>query len=351
MDKMLSVQITKNYPEFSLHATIDVMKGEFFSLVGPSGCGKTTLLRLIAGLERPDSGEIWLNGKEITHLPPAKRRIGLVFQDLALFPHLTVTGNIEYGLKVKRLSPVQRKKRVAELLHLFELEQLAGREVNQLSGGERQRVALARALSPQPHILLMDEPFSALDYGLRQRLRRELKDLQRRLGLTIIFVTHQQEEALSLSDRLAVMRNGRIIQTGTAREVYDNPEDPFIAEFLGEANFLPCLVEKRKGHEVRVVLENGEFFLITAKDNPPSGKSWLVIKPEDLRLNPPEPPFFTGKIKHLEYLGFAYRLLVQVGPQTIRVLTGKNITGLEEGERVKLGFSYQALRFFPRNIE
>lgn len=191
-DKALSMEIEKSYPKFRIEASIDVNQGEFFSLVGPSGCGKTTLLRLIVGLEEPDRGRIFLNGRDITDLPSAKRRIGLVFQEYALFPHLTVAGNIEYGLRVAKIPEDERKERLREMLALFALEETADRGVGQLSGGERQRVALARALAPQPLLLLLDEPFSALDYSLRQRLRRELKALQKRLGFTVIFVTHQQ---------------------------------------------------------------------------------------------------------------------------------------------------------------
>ena len=219
----LRIDVTKDFPEFRLTANLTVAEGEFFSLVGPSGCGKTTLLRLISGLLQPDHGRIILNGRDLTAVPVAERRIGFVFQDYALFPHLTVGENIEYGLKVRRLPAARRRERVRAMLAVFEITALADRRVQELSGGERQRVALARALAPEPFLLLLDEPFAALDYGLRRRLRRELKELQSRLGFTAIFVTHHQEEALSLSERLAVMQAGRILQVGTATEVYTNP--------------------------------------------------------------------------------------------------------------------------------
>src|SRR5690554_4337900 len=289
-NKLLRLRVEKVYPEFRMKIDLQVSRGEIFSLVGPSGCGKTTLLRLISGLEEPDHGEIILNGKDITALPPAQRRVGLVFQDYALFPHLTVAGNIEYGLKVQHLPAPARRQRLAELLALFSLEGLAHRQIQHLSGGEKQRVALARALAPKPLLLLLDEPFSALDYSLRQRLRQELKKLQAKLGFTAIFVTHQQEEALSFGGRLGVMENGRLVQTGTAEEVYENPATPFVAGFLGEANLLPCSVEWEEGR-ARIRLDGNDCFELplTEEFQPagfPAGKYLLMLRPEDLSPDP-----------------------------------------------------------------
>jgi ABC-type Fe3+/spermidine/putrescine transport system ATPase subunit len=363
-DELLRLEIKKTYPEFQMEVALKVNRGEIFSLVGPSGCGKTTLLRLIAGLEEPDHGTIILDGREITSLPPAQRRVGLVFQDYALFPHLTVAGNIEYGLKVQRLPAPARRQRLTGLLALFGLEGLAHRQIQHLSGGEKQRVALARALAPEPLLLLLDEPFSALDYSLRQRLRQELKRLQLKLGFTAIFVTHQQEEALSFGGRLGVMENGRLVQAGTAEEVYENPATPFVASFLGEANLLPCSVEEKEGRaQVRLEgLEGAESLEKDLKDPGdqdndcftlplpaefPPGKYLLMLRPEDLAPGQALAGRVTGKIETLEYLGSGYRLEVRCGAVVIRAFLAKKHRDLREGDRISLGFDPRQVRLFP----
>lgn len=344
--EQLCLEIKKAYPEFRMEVALQVNRGEIFSLVGPSGCGKTTLLRLIAGLEQPDHGVIILDGREITNLPPAQRRVGLVFQDYALFPHLTVAGNIEYGLKVQHLPAPARRQRLAELLALFSLEGLAHRQIQHLSGGEKQRVALARALAPKPLLLLLDEPFSALDYSLRQRLRQELKKLQAKLGFTAIFVTHQQEEALSFGGRLGVMENGRLVQTGTAEEVYENPATPFVAGFLGEANLLPCSVEEGEGR-ARVRLEDDGCFELPLQEDLPPGTYLLMVRPEDLSPGPVLAWRVTGKIETLEYLGSGYRLEVRCGAGVIRAFIAKKYRNLREGDQITLGFDPRQIRLFP----
>jgi|SRR5690554_2177698 len=344
--EQLCLEIKKAYPEFRMEVALQVNRGEIFSLVGPSGCGKTTLLRLIAGLEQPDHGVIILDGREITNLPPAQRRVGLVFQDYALFPHLTVAGNIEYGLKVQHLPAPARRQRLAELLALFSLEGLAHRQIQHLSGGEKQRVALARALAPKPLLLLLDEPFSALDYSLRQRLRQELKKLQAKLGFTAIFVTHQQEEALSFGGRLGVMENGRLVQTGTAEEVYENPATPFVAGFLGEANLLPCSVEEGEGR-ARVRLEGDGCFELPLQEDLPPGTYLLMVRPEDLSPGPVLAWRVTGKIETLEYLGSGYRLEVRCGAGVIRAFIAKKYRNLREGDQITLGFNPRQIRLFP----
>ena len=350
-EQLLRLDIEKAYPEFQMEVALHVNRGEIFSLVGPSGCGKTTLLRLIAGLEQPDRGAIILDGREITNLPPAQRRVGLVFQDYALFPHLTVAGNIEYGLKVQRVPAPARRQRLAGLLELFGLEGLAHRQIQHLSGGEKQRVALARALAPEPLLLLLDEPFSALDYNLRQRLRQELKRLREKLGFTAIFVTHQQEEALSFGGRLGVMENGRLVQAGTAEEVYENPATPFVAGFLGEANLLPCSVEWEEGR-ARIRLDGNDCFELplTEEFQPagfPAGKYLLMLRPEDLSPDPVLAWRVTGKIETLEYLGSGYRLEVRCGAGVVRAFLAKKYRNLREGDRIFLGFDPRQVRLFP----
>jgi ABC-type Fe3+/spermidine/putrescine transport system ATPase subunit len=232
--------LEKTLGDFNLNIDLEVQEGEIFSLLGPSGCGKTTVLRLVAGFLSPDAGTVSYRGREFEGLGPADRNTGIVFQDYALFPHMSVASNIAYGPKMRRWDKEEIKTTVDGLLELTGLEELGNRKVPELSGGEQQRIALARALAPRPDILLLDEPLSALDAALRLRLRREIKRIQRYLGITTIYVTHDQEEALSLSDRVAVMRNGRILQTGTPRELYERPADPFVGGFIGTSTMLPA---------------------------------------------------------------------------------------------------------------
>ena len=225
-----------SYDKFSLTADLKADKGEFISILGPSGSGKTTLLRIIAGFQKPENGTIILSGRDITGLPTAARNIGMVFQDYALFPHLDVYNNIAYGLKTKKAGRDFIESRVTELLKLVSLDGYEKRRIDELSGGEKQRVALARAIAPEPELLLFDEPLSALDVKLRRNLRREIKSIQEQLGFTAVYVTHDQEEAMSISDRIAVMNNGRITQIGTPEDLYNNPADYFTADFIGIMN-------------------------------------------------------------------------------------------------------------------
>jgi putative spermidine/putrescine transport system ATP-binding protein len=217
---------------------LEIARGEFFTMLGPSGSGKTTTLRMIAGFERPDAGTIELGGKDVSSLPPFDRDVNTVFQDYALFPHMTVQENVEYGLRVKRVGRQERRERATDALLLVRLGEFAGRKPSQLSGGQRQRVALARALVNRPSVLLLDEPLGALDLKLRQEMQIELKHIQQSVGITFVYVTHDQEEALSMSDRLAVFNQGRIEQVGTPADVYERPETAFVANFVGTSNVL-----------------------------------------------------------------------------------------------------------------
>jgi ABC-type Fe3+/spermidine/putrescine transport system ATPase subunit len=340
---VLELSLRKAYPEFAIDLELEIENGEFFSLLGPSGCGKTTLLRLIAGLDSPDEGKVLLNGRDITNLSPDKRRISLVFQNYALFPHLNVTENIEYGLKLGKHSSKERKQRVAEMLGLFRIETLAKRMVSQLSGGEQQRVALARALAPRPEILLLDEPFSALDYEIRSRLREELKQLQQDLGFTTIFVTHQQEEAVSISDRIGLMRQGRIIQVGKPTDVYRNPVNSFVATFLGDANLIPCRFVEAKTGEGLVFPEIDAKSAVNAERDDEGDRWWLMVRPEDIRLQA-EKPQFEGEIIRVEYLGPFYRLEVDTGRFQVKILTGKEAGVFKRGMRVGFGFDPEAVK-------
>lgn len=223
---------------------LDIYEGEFITLLGPSGSGKTTVLRMIAGFEKPDAGSISLSGKDVSQLPPYERDVNTVFQDYALFPHMNVLNNIEYGLRVKGVAKAERLERATEALHQVRLEGYGERKPSQLSGGQRQRVALARALVNRPSVLLLDEPLGALDLKLREQMQIELKALQRAVGITFIFVTHDQEEALTMSDRIAVFNQGKIEQLGTPREIYDSPRSSFVSEFVGQTNKIQIAEEK-----------------------------------------------------------------------------------------------------------
>ncbi len=258
--------------------SVAIRRNEFFTLLGPSGCGKTTLLRMIAGFEPPTSGTIRLAGKDITHLPPNKRPVNTVFQNYALFPHMTVGGNIGFGLEELRKSKAEVEAQVDKMLQLVRMESLKARMPSALSGGQQQRVALARALAPHPEVLLLDEPLSALDLKLRKEMQTELKRLQSETGITFIFVTHDQEEALTMSDRVAVMSEGRILQVGSPKDIYINPVNRFVADFIGETNFLSGTVE---GSAVRMSWGD----VLDVKTGRPAGtKVTLAVRPEQVRV-------------------------------------------------------------------
>ncbi len=267
------------------NVSLTVEKGEFVSLLGPSGCGKSTLLRIVAGFEPPDAGSILLDGADVTHVPPHRRPVNLVFQSYALFPHLNVYENVAFGLRRKRMPRGEISQLVEQFLDLVSLRELSARYPAQLSGGQQQRVALARALVNRPKVLLLDEPLAALDLKLRKRMQLELKSLQRELGISFIYVTHDQEEALALSDRIAVMNHGRVLQFGGAREVYDNPRSEFVAKFLGEANILRGEVH-RSGAEL--TLEVGGFAIRARSLSGgvlADATVLLAIRPEDIEVS------------------------------------------------------------------
>ena len=299
------------YGEFAFAAvdaaSVSIRQNEFFTLLGPSGCGKTTLLRLIAGFEFPTSGEIMLNGENIAAMPPFKRPINTVFQSYALFPHMTVAENIGFGLTMLGRPKREVTERVAAMLKLVRMEALAGRRTSQISGGQQQRVALARALAPQPKVLLLDEPLSALDYKLRKDMQIELKRLQAETGITFIFVTHDQEEALTMSDRIAVMSSGRILQVGNPREIYDAPSDRFVADFIGETNFLKGRIETvAEGVATVDTAVAGRISATVPHDFHPQGEVTVVLRPEHATLCAPDQPGasqMTGTLENVVYFG------------------------------------------------
>jgi len=278
------------------HLDLDIRDGEFFTMLGPSGSGKTTCLRLIGGFERLTTGKLLLHGKDVTNLPPYERDVNTVFQDYALFPHMSVVENIEYGLMIQKVSKAQRRQRAEEMLDLVRMSGMGSRKPSQLSGGQRQRVALARALIKNPHVLLLDEPLGALDLKLRQQMQIELKALQKRVGITFIFVTHDQEEALTMSDRVAVFNLGKIEQIGNPEEIYEHPATPFVAGFVGVSNLV-------KGEAARLITGSTDTF---------------SIRPEKIRrlepgAQPGEDEFGAdGAVRDVIYLGLYTRYLVEL---------------------------------------
>jgi len=270
------------------NVSVAIRQNEFFTLLGPSGCGKTTLLRLIAGFEQPTAGEILLKGNPVEHLPPYQRAVNTVFQSYALFPHMTVAQNISFGLEMRGTAKEKVAGVVEEMLGLVKLKGMGARKPAQLSGGQQQRVALARALANHPEVLLLDEPLSALDLKLRQEMRSELKNLQRTTGITFIFVTHDQEEALTMSDRIAVMSKGQIQQLGAAIEIYERPVNRFVADFIGDTNFVEAAIAGREGDYLRCRSAGGLDFLASPAQNlvgSGSGtKVTLALRPEKIML-------------------------------------------------------------------
>ena len=277
--------VSKTYDDHKALCSINlkIYDGEFLTLLGPSGCGKTTLLRILAGFEEPDSGTVTLLGKNILNTPPEQRHINMVFQNYALFPHMTVFENVAFGLRCQKISEDEINQRVNKILELVRLSAQAKRKPDNLSGGQQQRVALARAVVNQPLVLLLDEPFSALDYSLRKNMRVELKQLQRELGITFIFVTHDQEEALSLSDRIVVFNHGKIEQVDTARQVYEEPKNLFTATFVGETNIFTTEVLSAENDTIEVNVEGVSYHLKNRHGFKKGDKIHIIVRPEDIQ--------------------------------------------------------------------
>jgi spermidine/putrescine transport system ATP-binding protein len=285
--------------------SVVIRENEFFTLLGPSGCGKTTLLRLIAGFDFPTEGAILLHGEDIATLPPYKRPVNTVFQNYALFPHMTVAQNVGFGLEMLGRTKADIKKRVAEMLQLVRMEELKDRRTTQISGGQQQRVALARALAPAPKVLLLDEPLSALDFKLRKDMQIELKRLQHETGITFIFVTHDQEEALTMSDRIAVMSKGKILQVGGPRDIYDRPAERFVANFIGDTNFLQGEIRSAKNGTAHVKLASGATISAGLPDGlDKSGLVTVVVRPEHANVvQASENVPLRGTLENVVYFG------------------------------------------------
>ncbi len=303
--------------------SLDIGHGEFVSLLGPSGCGKTTILNMVAGFLQPDAGDLNLSGRRINGIPPHKRPTAIVFQSYALFPHLTIEGNVEFGLKMRGMARDQRKAKVQQVLELVQLPDVQDRYPRQLSGGQQQRIALARALVIEPDILLLDEPLSNLDARLRDEMRLELKELQDKIKITTLFVTHDILEAFALSDRVAVMSEGRIVQVGTAAELYENPASESVANFLGPLNTFDASVVEVAGGEVTARVAAGQDIVATYRSasNPTVGEPHrFMVRPENVRVSQSERTganCFSGKVQRKIYLGPIVHLLVDTGQMIV----------------------------------
>ena len=297
------------------NVSVAIRENEFFTLLGPSGCGKTTLLRLIAGFDFPTAGQIMLYDQDIAPLPPFKRPVNTVFQSYALFPHMTVAQNIGFGLEMLGRPKAQTEARVSEMLRLVRMEELRNRKTSQISGGQQQRVALARALAPQPKVLLLDEPLSALDYKLRKDMQIELKRLQHETGITFVFVTHDQEEALTMSDRIAVMSKGKILQIGSPHDIYDRPAERFVANFIGETNFLEGEIAGVAEGIATVRLDAGATIHAGLPDSAsPRGHVTVVVRPEHAAIvKAGSPAELGGILENVVYFGTDTHFHVNLG--------------------------------------
>ncbi len=342
----------KKYGDFTAvnGISLNIEQGEFFTLLGPSGCGKTTLLRMIAGFNTVDGGEICFDEQVINNLPAHKRDIGMVFQNYAIFPHLNVADNVAYGLKARKVPKEQITPRVDEALRMVQIDQLKARQPNELSGGQQQRVALARAFVIEPGVLLMDEPLSNLDAKLRVQMRTTIKKLQRRLGITTIYVTHDQEEALAISDRIAVMKEGNIMQIGRPEEIYRKPANPFVANFIGVSNFIDCTVDGQDPASATVHLHDGHSFQMPLR-KPYSGEVILSARPEQLFFSEQGLP---GKVNMSTFLGDFIQYEVELSTGQVLELNEytKDVDGAKnDGEEVHLSFNPKQVSLYRKDTE
>jgi spermidine/putrescine transport system ATP-binding protein len=357
MNPVVSLEhVSKRYGDYvAVHeAHFDIGQGEFFAMLGPSGCGKTTTLRMIAGFEQPTGGRILLEGKDVSRVPPYRRDVNTVFQHYALFPHMTVRDNIAFGPRSKKLADAEVTKRVEEMLDVIRLRKFADRRPAQLSGGQQQRVALARALVNYPRALLLDEPLGALDLKLRQAMQIELKRIQRDVGIAFIYVTHDQEEALTMSDRIAVMNEGRVEQIAPPREIYDAPESLFVATFIGVANLLPATVAATAGDRITVRSCGRELPVPKGTHTFANGAAaMLVVRPERLELSAEEPAVPTAiraELTNAVFQGPVVRCLLRTAEGTeivCHVEADDEQIGLEPGRQIWLRWDVDAARLLP----
>jgi len=354
--------VTKKFGEVVAvdNVSIKIKDGEFFSLLGPSGCGKTTTLRMIGGFEMPTDGEVYIMGEAQGFKPPYQRPVNTVFQSYALFPHMTIAQNIAFGLEMQKVPKAETKKRVDEMLELVQLPGMGRRKPKQLSGGQRQRIALARALINHPKVLLLDEPLGALDLKLRKEMQLELKAIQERVGITFVYVTHDQEEAITMSDRIAIINKGKVLQLGSPEEIYEEPANHFVADFIGETNFIPGKV-RQMGSTYGIEISDGQVLAAGwVEEGVSIGETSLIsVRPEKLRIYPSEQsPEYTnlskisGTIEHSVYIGTDTRYVVRLTEETVVQVRQQNMvsggTHLEKGMSVNLFWDSENARILKR---
>ena len=334
--------VSKTYGDNTVlkNLSLNIRKNEFLTLLGPSGCGKTTTLKILAGFESGDSGKVLFNGEDISNLPPYKRQLNTVFQKYALFPHMNVYENIAFGLKIKKVSKNEIDKKVSEMLKLVALEGFEKRAIDSLSGGQQQRVAIARALVNEPKVLLLDEPLGALDLKLRKEMQSELKRIQQRLGITFIFVTHDQEEALTMSDKIVVMSEGRMQQIGTPEDIYNEPKNAFVADFIGESN----IVNGTMLEDLKVEFCDHVFTCVDKGFNTNEAVD-VVIRPEDIEITSPENGMITGKVNSVKFKGVHYEIEVLEHEHKWIV---HNIKNAEIGAMVGLNISPESIHIMRK---
>ena len=336
--------------------SLDVREGDLFTFLGPSGCGKTTTLRCIAGFEKPTSGEIDFLGRDYTSIPPFRRNIGMVFQSYALFPHMSIFDNVAYGLKIRKTSPEEIKDRVNSMIDLVGLVDVQKRKPSELSGGQQQRIALARALVYDPQLLLLDEPLSNLDAKLRVYMREEIRRIQQQAKVTTIYVTHDQEEALAISDQIAVMHDGKVSQIGTPDEIYENPNSIPVADFIGHANFLQCCVISESNGSRVIAFPSDEKISLDFSSNEHHGLSnsegVLFVRPERIEITPQSdtPNSLKGTVKHILYLGSLVRYFIEIFEQEVsqEVLVDQNrrVKGIQVGNKIAIIFDGKDVKIF-----
>ncbi len=330
--------VRKNFGAFTAipNLTLTIEPGTLVTLLGPSGCGKTTTLRMLAGLENPTSGKIIIGGKDVTMLPANERDVSMVFQSYALFPHMTAVDNVAYGLESSGLKRQHARRRAEEGLELVGLAGMGQRLPAELSGGQQQRVAVARALILEPQVLLLDEPLSNLDARLRRRVRTEIRQLQQQLGFTAVYVTHDQDEALAVSDQIIVMKDGEVAQKGPPRDLYEQPASAFIADFIGEANVVPCDIVNVEGDHAIISVE-GLIHRVTSRNIRP-GPAQLAVRPNAISLAPKNGGAFSGHITHAAYLGDHIEYEVKTRNGTLFVIDPAVETALQPTTEVEIGF-------------
>ena len=359
MNNAVGVEIknlTKTFPVFGNKAeemyavnnvSLSIEPGELVTLLGPSGCGKTTLLRMVAGFLVPTAGEIYIGDKEVSQIPPNKRNVGMMFQSYALFPHMTVYENVAYGLKLKHMDKSEVNEKVKSILSLMQIEQYASRFPNEISGGQQQRVALARAVVTEPSVLLFDEPLSNLDAKLREYMREELRKIQQRVGITSIYVTHDQSEAMAISDKVVIMRSGVVQQTGSAMDIYAHPKDKFVAGFIGKSNYVkPDCVKSVSGNIADAVIFGKEVKISAAEGCSSAEECTCMIRPEDIKITKDGP--IPAKVVSKAYFGQYVQYFMDICGQTVEQMDfSQSNARLNEGDEIRVDVVDESLRLLP----